>query len=123
MNSSEPNPMPNGNIAVWEVVIGDMKDRNTLGIERYKTPLQPFNGRNALIDAYQESLDLAVYLRQRILEDELSKDDFGDIKSYLIHLIDYLESRNASVVTSSIVIQISDNKADEIIKLISNLKG
>ncbi len=122
MNSSEPNPIPNGNIAVWEVVIGDMKDRNALGIERYNTPLQPFNGRNALVDAYQESLDLAVYLRQRILEDELSRGESDDIKSYLMKLIKYLESRNTLVSTGSVIIQISDTKADEMIELVKSLK-
>lgn len=39
-----------------------------LGIERYGTPVQAGNGRKALVDAYQEALDLAVYLRQEIEE-------------------------------------------------------
>ena len=43
-----------------------------MGIEKYGTVLQPNNGRNALVDAYQEALDLAVYLRQRIEEDKLN---------------------------------------------------
>jgi hypothetical protein len=34
------------------------------------TPLQPHNGRDALADAYQEALDLVVYLRQEIAERE-----------------------------------------------------
>lgn len=34
-------------------------------------PLQPFNGRDALVDAYQEAVDLAVYLRQRIEEESV----------------------------------------------------
>lgn len=122
MNSSEPNPIPNGNIAVWEVVVRDMNERNLIGIQRYNTPLQPFNGRNALIDAYQESLDLAVYLRQRILEDELSKDETSDIKAYLVKLVTYLESKNSPIGTQPIIIQINDSKADEIISLIKNLK-
>ena len=32
------------------------------------TPLQAHNGRDPLVDAYQEALDLAVYLRQAIEE-------------------------------------------------------
>jgi len=47
-----------------------MKARRKMGIEKYGTPLQPNNGRNALIDAYQEVLDLAVYLKQKIIEDK-----------------------------------------------------
>jgi hypothetical protein len=42
--------------------------RKALGIERYGTPLQAFNGRNAKLDAYEEAHDFAVYLRQWIYE-------------------------------------------------------
>lgn len=45
-----------------------MRGRDHAGSERYGTRLQPFNGRDALIDAYQESLDLCVYLRQALYE-------------------------------------------------------
>ena len=45
-----------------------MEERRQVGIERYGTPLQPNNGRDALVDAYQEALDLACYLRQSIAE-------------------------------------------------------
>lgn len=55
---------------IWELVIQDMQDRHESGIKKYGTPLQAFNGRNALIDAYQELLDLCVYLRQKIEEDK-----------------------------------------------------
>ena len=41
-----------------------------LGLERYGTKLQTFNGRDALWDAYQEALDLVMYLRQAIMERE-----------------------------------------------------
>ena len=66
--NDQPPPQRNGNPAVWDLVIADMKARDQLGRERYGTPLQPFNGRDALVDAYQEALDLAVYLRQAIEE-------------------------------------------------------
>lgn len=66
----EPNPIPNNLPAVWDLVIEDMKARDKLGEERYKTRLQPFNGRKALRDAYYEVLDLAVYLRQALYEME-----------------------------------------------------
>jgi len=58
-----------GKVNVWELVITDMKERDKFGEDKYGTKLQTFNGRNALIDAYQEVLDLAVYLKQKILED------------------------------------------------------
>ncbi len=45
-----------------------MEVRREMGIAKYGTPLQPHNGGNALVDAYQEVLDLAVYLKQKIIE-------------------------------------------------------
>lgn len=66
----EPPPIPNDRPAVWDMVIADMKARDAVGRARYGTPLQPFNGRNALADAYAEALDMAVYLKQAILEQE-----------------------------------------------------
>lgn len=75
INAHQPTPKQNVNEAVWDLVISDMKDRDQVGRERYGTPLQGFNGRDALVDAYQESLDLVVYLRQAIWERDFSKDE------------------------------------------------
>jgi hypothetical protein len=54
--------------AIWDLVIVDMKSRDKTGFIKYDARLQPFNGRDVLIDAYQEALDLCVYLRQAIYE-------------------------------------------------------
>lgn len=67
--AAQPPPVPNDRPAVWDLVIADMHERDRVGRERYGTPLQAHNGRDALVDAYQEAMDLAVYLRQRIEED------------------------------------------------------
>jgi len=67
-NNAEPPPVRNDGPAVWDLVIADMNERNRVGTEKYGTPLQAHNGRDALVDAYQEALDLAVYLRQAIEE-------------------------------------------------------
>lgn len=64
----QPAPKPNQNPAVWPLVMVDMAGRDKLGRERYGTPLQAHNGRDALRDAYEEALDLAVYLRCAIFE-------------------------------------------------------
>lgn len=64
----QPMPVANDKPAIWPIVMGDMQARHNLGIKRYGTPLQPFNGRDALRDAYEEALDLAVYLRTAIFE-------------------------------------------------------
>lgn len=64
----QPPPKTNNNEPVWNLVVRDMQDRDKLGYERYGTRLQAFNGRNSQVDAYQEVLDLSVYLRQSIEE-------------------------------------------------------
>ncbi len=61
-------PKTNNRAAIWPLVIADMQARDAVGRERYGTPLQPFNGRDALMDAYEEALDLCAYLRQAIEE-------------------------------------------------------
>ena len=53
---------------VWLLVLKDMEERRLHGIEKYGVPVQPHNGRDPLVDAYQEALDLCVYLRQAIEE-------------------------------------------------------
>ncbi len=68
MIEDQPEPRENSGKPIWELVMQDMRERDKLGRARYGTPLQAFNGRNSLVDAYQEILDLAVYLRQHIEE-------------------------------------------------------
>ena len=68
LSSPEPMPIPVSSRPIWELVIEDMQDRDRMGREKYGTPLQAHNGRRPLVDAYQEVLDLAVYLRQSIEE-------------------------------------------------------
>ncbi len=71
--NEQPTPISNSNQPIWELVISDMKKRDQVGRERYGTPLQAFNGRDALLDAYEEALDLVVYLRQVIEERDRDK--------------------------------------------------
>ena len=66
--AEQPDPTPNNGTPIWQLVIADMIARDALGRKRYGVPLQPFNGRDALQDAYEEVLDLAAYLRQAIEE-------------------------------------------------------
>lgn len=59
-----------GQTDVLPLVMDDLLARGLAGVETYGTPLQTFNGRNALVDAYEEALDLAMYLKQAILEQQ-----------------------------------------------------
>jgi hypothetical protein len=55
-----------------DVVIEDMTElmraRKAIGIERYGTPLQPFNTRDQGMDAFEELGDALVYLRALMFE-------------------------------------------------------
>lgn len=59
-----------GRERVLPYVIQDLKDREVTGRENYGTVLKSFNGRDPLVDAYQEALDLCMYLRQKIIEEK-----------------------------------------------------
>lgn len=62
-------PKPTGRGAdIARLVQQDIESRAKKGEKTYGERLKPNNGRNALIDAYQEALDLAMYLRQAIEE-------------------------------------------------------
>lgn len=50
------------------MVLADLTNRALEGRQKYGEPLLAHNGRNPLWDAYQEALDLAMYLRQAIEE-------------------------------------------------------
>ncbi len=72
---SEPEPPPAaGQTDVWPLVIEDMRERDQEGRRKYGTALQTHNGRRPLVDAYQELLDLVVYLRQEIEERKAGRD-------------------------------------------------
>ena len=67
---TQPKPTPNEETFVYDLVIKDIGDRVNVGKKEYGTPLQPFNGRSALTDLYQELLDSSLYIRQKIEEDD-----------------------------------------------------
>jgi len=69
IDASIPEPMPvAGSADVLPMVIADLKGRDAVGRIKYGTTLQAGNGRDSLMDAYQEALDLVMYLRQAIME-------------------------------------------------------
>lgn len=69
-NDPEPDPVATEEPATWDLVIADMRERDRMGEAKYGVRLQPGNGRNHLVDAYQECLDQAVYLRNEIERQE-----------------------------------------------------
>lgn len=79
----EPDPCP-GQGCVADHVLKDIEARVEAGKARYGTKLQMFNGRDAMWDAYQEAIDLVMYLRQAILEkEEMARGGAKHIPSFL----------------------------------------
>lgn len=79
MNNTNPavteQPTPKGDGRdIISLVREDLELRAIKGEETYGERLKPFNGRTAIVDAYQEALDLAVYLRQVIEEDNVNSE-------------------------------------------------
>lgn len=115
MNAPQPAPTTNDTPAVWPQVIADvrqrfgvyrdaglllrdMEDRDRIGRERYGTPLQAHNGRDAVTDAYQEALDLVVYLKQATVElpDDRTLDlRYREALAFALSLRRWLSAREA----------------------------
>lgn len=67
-NAPEPAPKPSNAPAAWDLVLADIAVRDKAGVEKYHQRLTPHDGRDSLVDAYQEALDLVVYLRKTLYE-------------------------------------------------------
>jgi hypothetical protein len=61
-------PETNDSVPVQDQVCDYVQRRKQVGIQRYGTPLQAHNGRDALRDAFEEAVDLVQYLAQLIIE-------------------------------------------------------
>lgn len=76
----QPLPLGNDLPSMHEKAIDALRDRLELGKKRYGQPLQPANGRNAILDAFEEALDGAAYGAQADFEQENPKYTYvGDI--------------------------------------------
>lgn len=73
----QPLPTPNGSGDIQSLVIVDIYERRELGINRYGTALQAHNGRDALQDAYEEAMDLTIYLKQVLMERDTPSQSEG----------------------------------------------
>jgi hypothetical protein len=68
--TTQQQPPQQGSKAILPLVLQDLEARAQMGLSKYGKLLEANNGRNALWDAYQEVLDLAMYLRQLIEEEK-----------------------------------------------------
>lgn len=67
--AAERQPMPmRGEAKILPLVVSDLIDRSEMGFKKYGTYLESDNGRDALMDLYQELLDAVMYCRQVLSE-------------------------------------------------------
>lgn len=57
-----------GKTGVVDRVIADMRERDVVGQQRYGVRLTACNGRDHLVDAYQEQLDSSAYMAAQLDE-------------------------------------------------------
>jgi hypothetical protein len=56
---------------IWNAVIEDMVARNEMGHQKYNRYLQADCPDDMLQHAYEEALDLAVYLKTKIIQERM----------------------------------------------------
>lgn len=62
--------VPADPVTLGQKIIADLEARVEMGKKKYGEPLRAFNGRDAILDAYQETLDGWNYVRQKREENE-----------------------------------------------------
>lgn len=105
MSYNAPQPMPTGDgievspqaqadldtlatdrETTWYIsrcIQADLQERIDWGTAKYHTPLKTNNGRDALIDEYQEHLDALHYCKQQVMQ---APDDAGALYRYQLTL-------------------------------------
>jgi len=90
----QEQPQPHGTGApVGERLIELIRERTKLGIEKYGEPLTTHNGRDSMLDALQESIDLNQYQMQALMESEaeikrLSEEQIKPLADFLMQQSD-----------------------------------
>lgn len=74
--ANEPDPVAEGDSKiVVEALVEALLERAEQGKETYGTYLRTHNGRNSLVDAFQEILDFTLYMTQFFLEQEVDDSE------------------------------------------------
>lgn len=72
---AENEAKPESEKPIVDLVTKDLSDRSRVGMGKYGKLLKANNGRNSLKDAYEEALDLAMYLKQAMVEQAPQQDE------------------------------------------------
>lgn len=115
-STSQNKPIGNGQ-DVTSLVLHDIKTRSEMGAKKYGKPLQTNNGRDAMVDAYQEAIDLVLYLRQEIREK--GHDGGAVVTGIQITTCDHITVRKVQsvggdhMVVAAAKVSVSGDKATE----------
>ncbi len=74
--------LPTGSTEIADdqsLVIADIEARRQVGVERYGQAHVPFNGRNTMLDSYEETLDYLVYQRSLLRLREATRTDLVEV--------------------------------------------
>jgi hypothetical protein len=130
----EPPPIVNNKPAIWDLVLSDLsrqkfppgsiqektqlklmddiKLRDRTGYHKYGTRLQPFNGRDALKDAYEEHLDSLVYMRQALFEAMDTVIVTKDSEAYKLVLMQHYKSVLENTLRLKFIIEMKKELAN-----------
>ena len=79
---------------IMALVREDYRERDEHGMKKYGVPLRPFDGNNPLVEAYQEILDAAIYMRQDMMEQRIADDpEYTTILHLLFSLRERIHAR------------------------------
>lgn len=73
-DSTQPKPSAGGQ-SVTEAVIQDFQTRRKYGIKKYGQELLTVDGRDTLIEIYQELMDAVVYTKKALMEREKAQSN------------------------------------------------
>ena len=62
----------------WNAVMQDMLERNEVGAKKYNKYLNPNTSEDMVQHAYEEALDLAVYLKTLIMQRDQTTEKVWD---------------------------------------------
>jgi hypothetical protein len=68
----QPLPEKNDREYIQDLVIADIEERKKLGIKRYGSLIQAYNGRDVFRDLYEEQLDALMYTKQLYEEQKVA---------------------------------------------------
>lgn len=91
LSTPEPAPVPNDEPSIHDLVKLDIEDRKQFGLIKYGTVLQAGNKREAIVDAYQELLDMACYLRVWIEQDRQRDEEIESLQADVAEMRRLLE--------------------------------